>query len=416
MLYSYYKEFLERKKIMKQLEKLKINNIMSVLEFIRLNENCSKKYIAASTGLSSTLLTNICNHLKEKKLIIEGDMLASNRAGRKEVALNINYSLKKVIGINISSEYCEIVISDLKPSILFSKKIPTNLQDSNKLMESIFEIIFSYIKKEKLSISNFAGVGVSSKGTTDIEKGIIGEDFLETKLEIKKYIEQKLDLPIFIENDVKSLSIAQNFFFPEYDNFFLIKYTIHGIGGAIFKDGILYTNGENAVGKIGHIIIDPKEDYCPVCKRKGCLESIISINRIKKELEKDFNQKNYPILAEELNNSFTTFNIDKLFSAFEKGSIKVNTILRKSASLMAQSIINTYAITGSKKIVLYGDFFSYPSYMFLLEQYIKEYQLTDFWSKITISQLSFEQESLVSCVIVIKKMFYEELNKYFYFI
>ena len=138
MLYSYYKEFLERKKIMKQLEKLKINNIMSVLEFIRLNENCSKKYIAASTGLSSTLLTNICNHLKEKKLIIEGDMLASNRAGRKEVALNINYSLKKVIGINISSEYCEIVISDLKPSILFSKKIPTNLQDSNKLMEYIF--------------------------------------------------------------------------------------------------------------------------------------------------------------------------------------------------------------------------------------------------------------------------------------
>lgn len=107
---------------MKQLEKLKINNIMSVLEFIRLNENCSKKYISASTGLSSTLLTNICNHLKEKNLIIEGDMLASNRAGRKEVALNINYSLKKIIGINISSEYCEIIISDLKPSILFLKK------------------------------------------------------------------------------------------------------------------------------------------------------------------------------------------------------------------------------------------------------------------------------------------------------
>ena len=41
--------------VMKQLEKLKINNIMSVLEFIRLNENSSKKYIASMTGLSSTL-------------------------------------------------------------------------------------------------------------------------------------------------------------------------------------------------------------------------------------------------------------------------------------------------------------------------------------------------------------------------
>lgn len=401
---------------MKQLEKLKINNIMSVLEFMRLNENCSKKFISSSTGLSSTLLTNICNHLKEKNLIIEGDVLASNRAGRKEIALNINYSLKKIIGINISSEYCEIVISDLKPSLLFSKRIPTNLKDGDKLMESIFSIIFSYMENNSLSINDFAGIGVSSKGTTDIEKGIIGEDFLEKKLEIKEHIKEKINLPIFIENDVKSLSVAQNFFFPEYDDFFLIKYTIHGIGGALFKDGTLYTNKENIVGRIGHIIIDPKEDYCPICKRRGCLESIISINRIKKELEKNFNKKDSPVLAEELNNSFGSFNINKLFSAFEKGSIQVNNILRKSASLMAQSIINTYALTGSSNIVLYGDFFSYKSYMFLLEQYIKEYQLTEFWDKITLSKLSPEQETLASCVVVIKKIFYEELNKYFHLI
>ena len=401
---------------MKQLEKLKINNIMSVLEFMRLNENCSKKFISSSTGLSSTLLTNICNHLKEKNLIIEGDVLASNRVGRKEIALNINYSLKKIIGINISSEYCEIVISDLKPSLLFSKRIPTNLKDGYKLMESIFSIIFSYMENNSLSINDFVGIGVSSKGTTDIEKGIIGEDFLEKKLEIKEHIKEKINLPIFIENDVKSLSVAQNFFFPEYDDFFLIKYTIHGIGGALFKDGTLYTNKENIVGRIGHIIIDPKEDYCPVCKRRGCLESIISINRIKKELEKNFNKKDSPVLAEELNNSFRSFNINKLFSAFEKGSIQVNNILRKSASLMAQSIINTYALTGSSNIVLYGDFFSYKSYMFLLEQYITEYQLTEFWDKITLSKLSPEQETLASCVVVIKKIFYEELNKYFHLI
>ena len=121
-------------------------------------------------------------------------------------------------------------------------------------------------------------------------------------------------------------------------------------------------------------------------------------------------------MAEELNNSFGSFNINKLFSAFEKGSIQVNNILRKSASLMAQSIINTYALTGSSNIVLYGDFFSYKSYMFLLEQYIKEYQLTEFWDKITLSKLSPEQETLASCVVVIKKIFYEELNKYFHLI
>ena len=84
---------------MKQLEKLKIDNIMSVLKIIHLNPNISKKNISILTGLSSTLLTNICNQLKEKKIIIKGNTLVSNKAGRREIALNMNYSLKKVIGV-----------------------------------------------------------------------------------------------------------------------------------------------------------------------------------------------------------------------------------------------------------------------------------------------------------------------------
>lgn len=38
---------------------------------------CSKKYISQITGLSSALLTNICNELKEKELIIEGGYVNS---------------------------------------------------------------------------------------------------------------------------------------------------------------------------------------------------------------------------------------------------------------------------------------------------------------------------------------------------
>lgn len=402
--------------VMKQLEKLKINNIMSVLEFIRLNENSSKKYISSMTGLSSTLLTNICNQLKEKNLIIEGDVLSSNKAGRREISLNINYSLKKIIGINFSSEYCEVVITDLKPTLLFVKRFNINLEDNNQILSSIEEIILGYIKKNNLSLSDFAGIGISSKGTTDTKKGIVGEDFLVKKLEIKELLNKKIDLPIFVENDVKALSIAQNFFFPEYRDFFLVKYSIHGIGGGVFKDGLLCTNVDNVVGKIGHIIIDPREDYCPVCKRKGCLESIISINRIKKDLFNDFKNNKLPILEKSLCGDFDNFSIDKMFEAFENGSIVLNNILRKSASFMAQALINAYAISGTSRIILYGDFFSHPSYLFLLEQYIKEYQLTNLWDKITLSQLSNEQETMASCVMVIKKMFYEELNKYFHII
>lgn len=83
-------------------------------------------------GLSSPLLTNICNELKEKSLIFEGSTLPSNKAGRPEVALNFNYNLKKIIGINISSEFTTIIISNLFPSIIFEEKIETKFDNSQK--------------------------------------------------------------------------------------------------------------------------------------------------------------------------------------------------------------------------------------------------------------------------------------------
>lgn len=402
--------------IMKQLEKLKIDNIMSVLKVIHLNPNISKKNISLLTGLSSTLLTNICNQLKEKKMIIEGNTLVSTKAGRREIALNMNYSLKKVIGVNISSEFCEIVISDLKPALLFYKRVETNIANNKELANSIFGAIETYISESYLSTNDFIGIGISAKGTTDKELGIVGEDFLEEKIKIKEYLSSKINLPIFIENDVKALAIAQNFFFPEDEDFFLIKYSIHGIGGAIFKDGNLYTTKGNAVAKIGHIIIDPTKDYCPVCKRRGCLESLISIQAIKKEIKNSFSYETFPILYKKLNGDFNNFSIEALFESYNEGSIPVNTLIRKSASFMAQSIINVSAILGNSKVILYGDFFSKEEYLFLLEQYIREYQLINMWDKISLSKLSIDQERLASCVIVIKNIFYTELNKYFHII
>lgn len=399
---------------MGQLKKLKISNVRVVLDTMRKHHKCSKKYISQITGLSSALLTNICNELKEKELIIEGGYVNSEKPGRREIQMDINYDFKKIIGINISSEYCDIVISDLKPSLLYHKKIFTHsFENELLLMDNIFHTINEYVLSKKLKWSNFIGIGITSKGTIDSVNGFVGIDFFNNKLSIKEYLYQKTNLPIFIENDVKALAITQNFFFPQYDDFFLVKYSIHGIGGAIFKDGHLYTNQDNMVGKIGHLIIDPTKNYCPVCKRRGCLESLISLLNLKKEIHEKFKNNKIPILTNLLQNNFDNFSIPLLFQAAQDGSIEIHNILKKSASMMAQAIINSYVIAGSNKIVLYGDFFNFPLYLFLLESYIKEYQLTSFWDKISISSLNNTQEYLASCVLVINNIFNTHLEEYY---
>ena len=398
---------------MGQLKRLKIGNIKLVLDTLRKNNHCSKKYISSITGLSSTLLTNICNELKLKSLITEGDFVNSEKPGRREVQMDLNYQFKKVIGINISNTYCEIVISDLKPNLLFQTKFSTNLHKNELFLKKILDTLYEYLNSNKLTWNDFIGIGITSKGTIDSLKGVVGFDFFDEELPIKEYLGKNTNLPIFIENDVKALSLTQNFFYPEYNDFFLVKYSIHGIGGAIFKDGHLYVNQDNIVGKIGHIIMDPTQDYCPICKRRGCLESIISITQITNCIKELFYANKLPILKKILKNDFSNFNIPSLFEASDCGSIEINKILQKSASLMAQALINTYVIVGSNKIILYGDFFTYSRYMFLLESYIKKYQLTNFWDKISLSSLNNTQESLASCVLVINNIFNIHFEEYY---
>ena len=132
------------------------------------------------------------------------------------------------------------------------------------------------------------------------------------------------------------------------------------------------------------------------------------------ELKKEIEKKEDYILVKTFKDK--DINIENLFSAFENGSISINKLLRKSASYLAQALINTSTINGTNKVILYGDFFLQDSYLFLLKQYLQEYELSPFWRNVSVSTLTLEQEKLASCVLVIKKVFYDNFETYYNFL
>lgn len=399
---------------MKQLKKLKIENSRLVLETIRKSAPISKKNISNITHLSSTLLTNICSELKNKGLICEGESVIQDKAGRREVLLDINYSFKKIIGFNISTEYSEIIISDLKPSLIYSYSLKTDLDNPENFLKKLIEHLVEYMQLNGFTEDEFLGIGISSKGSIHNHAGIIGEEIWHKKIDIKKYIEEHLKLPIFIGSDVKNLAIAENFFSPSKEDFFMIKYGMTGIGGAIFHEGKLYSQNNNSIGKIGHMLIDPKGEYCQICKRKGCMETVISMKKIMDEIQKSFSLDKTPILYKILEEDLENLSIDRIFEAYEEGCIVTNRLLRRSASIMAQGIINVSALFGSQEILLYGDFFKRESYQFLLKYYVQKYQLNRFSDKIKLSSLDTSEEKLAGCILVLKTALYEKIENYIY--
>lgn len=378
---------------MKQLTKLKFDNIKLVLDTLKNYGSISKKQITSITNLSSVLITKICSELIEKKIILEGEFLPSEKAGRREQVLHLNYNFKYIIGLSFFSDSSKITISNLKPSLIYSREYLFLNKTPEELIIIMLEELKEWMLKNGLKESDFLGIGIIAKGTINRLENSIGIDIWKREIFIKKEIQSFFNIPIVIENDVKSFAIAHNYLYPKFHDFFLVHYGINGIGGAVFKNELLI-NEVDSIGKIGHIIIDSNMEFCPICKRRGCLESLISIKTILKKETQYFNN----------------ISIEKLLELYNEGDIEVSKLLNESAKYMAQSIINTYSIIGSKDIILHGDLFFNENYFFSLISYIKRYQLGDFYKRIILSPLEKEDIELAPNILAINFFLFQNTD------
>lgn len=378
---------------MKQLTKLKFNNIKLVLDTLKNYGSISKKQITTITNLSPVLVTKICSELIEKKIILEGEYFPSEKAGRREQALYLNDNYKYIIGLSFFSDSSKITISNMKPSLFYSKEYSYLNKTPEELIAIMLEEVKEWIYLNGLKEEDFLGIGIISKGTINRLENSIGIDIWQREIFIKKEIQNFFNLPIIIENDVKSFAVTHNYLYPSFSDFFLVHYGMNGIGGAIFKNELLI-NGVDSIGKIGHIIIDPNKEFCPICKRRGCLESLISLKNILKRVN-------------QYHNNIT---IEELLELYDEGDIEVSRILNESAKYVAQSIINAYSIIGSKNIILHGDLFFNENYFFSLISYVKRYQLGDFYKRIILSPLKKEEIELASNILAIDFFFFQNID------
>lgn len=378
---------------MKQLTKLKFNNIKLVLDTLKNYGSISKKQITTITNLSPVLVTKICSELIEKKIILEGEYFPSEKAGRREQALYLNDNYKYIIGLSFFSDSSKITISNMKPSLFYSKEYSYLNKTPEELIAIMLEEVKEWIYLNGLKEEDFLGIGIISKGTINRLENSIGIDIWQREIFIKKEIQNFFNLPIIIENDVKSFAVTHNYLYPSFSDFFLVHYGMNGIGGAIFKNELLI-NEVDSIGKIGHIIIDPNKEFCPICKRRGCLESLISLKNILKRVN-------------QYHNNIT---IEELLELYDEGDIEVSRILNESAKYVAQSIINAYSIIGSKNIILHGDLFFNENYFFSLISYVKRYQLGDFYKRIILSPLKKEEIELASNILAIDFFFFQNID------
>ena len=192
--------------------------------------------------------------------------------------------MTKTIGLDIGGTKIQGAVIDEKGQILKTYRLETCAREGkDKVLDNISKII------DFLKTDDIKAVGVGTPGFIDSENGIVtfaGNIDGWTGLNLKKEIEKRSSLPVFIENDANIALVCEKWLGSGKGFNDIVMITIGtGLGGAVYNKKMGLLSGSNFQGaELGHLILHPNGEYC-TCGQSGCAESYCSGTAIVRHYE-----------------------------------------------------------------------------------------------------------------------------------
>ena len=192
--------------------------------------------------------------------------------------------MTKTIGLDIGGTKIQGAVIDEKGEILKTYRLETCAREGkDKVLDNISKII------DFLKTDDIKAVGAGTPGFIDSENGIVtfaGNIDGWTGLNLKKEIEKRSSLPVFIENDANIALVCEKWLGSGKGFNDIVMITIGtGLGGAVYNKKMGLLSGSNFQGaELGHLILHPNGEYC-TCGQSGCAESYCSGTAIVRHYE-----------------------------------------------------------------------------------------------------------------------------------
>lgn len=340
------------------MSKVKINNRSSILKLLNSDGPLSRKDISEKIGLTPAAVSNLTKELIEEKVVLEMGEVENDikKSGRREIHLDINYKIKKVVGIDIGINCTKIAISDLNGIVEEESEIETRTEiNAEAFLSLIAKKTMELLFHNDLSKDNIIGIGIGIVGVVDPDTGVSHQAYgiWDYDVNIKEIFEQIFKTKVIVDNNVRALSLAEMSNNTEVngDNILFIKYG-PGIGSSLIIDNRIYYGSHNNAGEIGHMILDYEGKKCR-CGKRGCLESIVSKNAIFEELE----------IKDKIDYHESTIDFENIMDKYNKSQEKIIKVMNRISFFIALGISNVISIYDPAKVILHGKAFSYERFI-----------------------------------------------------
>ncbi len=339
---------------------VKVSNRSMILNQVKSRPK-SRKDIAAKLHLTPAAITVLVNELMDEGCIKESGMVEEpGRVGRKKVFIELDASYRYVVGINIEGKTMTIGIGNLKSEILTSVSEPIKDYSAEQVLDRCAETVDMLLNNLKIKRKKVLGIGVGIVGKVDTENGVSKHAYgiWDKPVAIGSVLEEKLKLPVVVENNVRALALAEMELthHRKVSNMVFLKLG-PGIGSAVILDKDIYKGANNDSGEIGHMITNLDGKKCQ-CGLVGCLETVASIQCILEEIKEECDSNNYLQLLTLVGDDKNKLKEKHLIEAYNLGDKDVVAKVNKLIRYLTVGIINSIKFYDPHKLVLYSEMFN----------------------------------------------------------
>ena len=261
------------------------------------------------------------------------------------------------IGIDLGGTNIGIGIVDGNNNLIYKTSMPTKQNVGFKeIADDMIFLINKVLFDAKLSMDQLKGIGIGVPGIVDPKTFKIIEcvNLKWRDVSIKEYIEEIIDVPVFIGNDATVAGVAE-YAIGAMKGFNMgVLLTLGtGIGAGIIINKKIYDGAHGIGSEIGHLIVGENYYDCN-CGRNGCLETFCSSTAIIRYSQKLIKDGKESIISELVENDLSKINGKIIFQAAKFNDDVANMVIDRMVKYLAIGIVNTISVLDPEVIVIGG--------------------------------------------------------------
>ena len=319
----------------------------------------SRAEIASQSGLSAATVSNLTAELIEEGLVLELGVVESAR-GRPPAMLSLNSRAGFVVGVKVMPDSLVAVVTDLEADVVAQRSVSFSAGTGaaaadvtvSHVVAEVAQLVEDVVAGAEVNRSQLLGVGLGLAGVVDSDGGVCRYSpfFGWRDVNLVTPLAATLDLDVYLENDVNSLTIAEQWFgHGRGVEHFVVVTVGRGVGVGFVLNGQFYGGSEGGVGELGHITVAADGPPCS-CGRRGCLEAMASDPALIEAAERAVAAGDIPQVAQA-----KAIDVEALVAAAEDGDELAQSLLGESGRWLGAGLALIVNLLNPELIIVAGE-------------------------------------------------------------